>query len=68
MRKEAVVVLSKAPSRHLSRGTEENRENLSKGSRSPGRNSNTEPLEYETGVLATRPRRLIDSELCAVTS
>jgi hypothetical protein len=41
---------------HFSGGTEENDENLSQVNRSPGRDFNPRPPEYEAGVLATRPR------------
>jgi hypothetical protein len=35
-------------------GTEENHENFSQDSRSPGRYLNSVSLEYEAGMLATR--------------
>jgi hypothetical protein len=38
-------------------GTEENNENLSQDSLSPGQNLNPWPSEYEAGVLTARPRR-----------
>jgi hypothetical protein len=43
----------KALSRNLP-GTDENHENLSNDSRSPGRDLNLGPPEYEAGVLTTR--------------
>jgi hypothetical protein len=46
----------KVLSLHLSGGTEETVENLSQDCRSPGRDLNQEPPEYEAGVLSTRPR------------
>jgi hypothetical protein len=50
----------KVLSRHLPGETEENH-NLSQGSRSPGRDLNQGPLQYEAGVLNTRPRRSVCS-------
>jgi hypothetical protein len=38
-------------------GTEENNENLSQDSLSPGLKLNSGPPEYEAGALTTRPRR-----------
>jgi hypothetical protein len=42
---------------NLPGGTEENHENLSQDSRSPGRDLNQEHPEYKAGVLPTQPRR-----------
>jgi hypothetical protein len=36
-------------------GTEENHENLSQNSQSPGRDLNPGPPKYEAGVLTRRP-------------
>jgi hypothetical protein len=47
-------------------GTEKNNKNLSQGSRSPGRDFNQEPPEYKTGVLTTRPRCSVNSQLCII--
>jgi hypothetical protein len=44
---------------HLTGGTEKNHENFSKDSRSLGGNLNSEPPEYETGLLTTRPQSSI---------
>jgi hypothetical protein len=44
---EAIVAYFKVLSRHLPGGTEENHGNLSQDSRSPGRDLNSEPSEYE---------------------
>jgi hypothetical protein len=49
----------KALSWHMPGRTEENHENLSQDSLSPGRDLNPEPPEYETGVLTTQPRRSV---------
>jgi hypothetical protein len=59
--KEAVAAYFKALSRHLPGGTEENNENHSRDSWSPGRDINPEPPEYETGMITTRPRRSVQS-------
>jgi hypothetical protein len=52
--KEAVVAYFKVLSRHLPGGTEKTHKNHSQDSLSPGRNLNSEPPEYEAGVLSTR--------------
>jgi hypothetical protein len=41
---------------YLPGGTEKNYENLRQDSRSPGRDLNPWPSEYEAGLLTTRPR------------
>jgi hypothetical protein len=51
--KEAVVAYIQLLPRHLPGGTGENHENLSNNSRSPVRDFNPGPPEYETGVLST---------------
>jgi hypothetical protein len=38
--------------------------NLSRGSRRPGRDLNTGPLEYEVGELTTRPLRSVSLVEC----
>jgi hypothetical protein len=53
MRKEAVVALFKVLPRHLPGGTEE-KQKITQDRRSPGRDLNPGPPEYETGVLATQ--------------
>jgi hypothetical protein len=45
--------------RYFPAGTEENHENLSQDSRSPGRNLNLGPPKYEAGLLTTRPWRSV---------
>jgi hypothetical protein len=40
-------------------GLRKTTKNLSQDSRSPGRDLNPGPPEYEAGVLTTRPRRLV---------
>jgi hypothetical protein len=57
--KEAVVAQLTVLSRHLSGGTEENHEKPH-NSRSPGRDSNPGPPEYEAGVLTTRSRLSVE--------
>jgi hypothetical protein len=52
--KEAVLAKFKVLSRNLPEGTEKNHENLSQDRRSPSRDLNPGPAEYETGVLTTR--------------
>jgi hypothetical protein len=49
----------KVLSQHSPGGTEENHEHLSRDSRFPDKDLNPEPLEYEAGVLTTRPRRSV---------
>jgi hypothetical protein len=44
-----------ALSQNLPEGTEEKHENLSQNFQSSGRDLDPEPLEYEAGVLTTRP-------------
>jgi hypothetical protein len=41
-------------------GLRKTTKNLSQGSRSPGRDLNPGPPEYEAGVLTTRPRRSVN--------
>jgi hypothetical protein len=53
------VTSFKVLSRNSSGVTEKNLEKLSQDSRSPGRDFNLEPPEYEAGVLITRPRRAV---------
>jgi hypothetical protein len=50
----------KTLSRHLLGSSEENRDKSQTDSRSPGRNSNPGPPEFESGMLTNRPRRLVD--------
>jgi hypothetical protein len=45
-------------------GLRKTTKNLSWDSRSPGRDLNPGPLEYEAGVLTTRLRRDITSFIC----
>jgi hypothetical protein len=52
---------SKALSRNLPGGTEENHEKISQDIRSPGSDLNPGPPEYEAGVLTTRPRRSVST-------
>jgi hypothetical protein len=59
MKKEAVVAYFKVLPRHLPEGTETTTKNLSRYSRSPGRDLKPGPSEYEAGVLPTQPRRLV---------
>jgi hypothetical protein len=40
-------------------GLRKTKKNLSQYKRCPGRESNKGPLEYEAGVLTTRPRRSV---------
>jgi hypothetical protein len=54
--KKAVVVQLKVLSPHLPGGTEEN-DGKPQESRSPDRDLNLGPPEYETGVLTTQSRR-----------
>jgi hypothetical protein len=42
--------------RHVSEGTEENQENISQVSQSPGPDLNPGPPDYEPGVLTILPR------------
>jgi hypothetical protein len=51
--KEALWPNFKVLSLHSPRKTKENHEKLRRNSRSPGRDLNPEPPEYETGVLTT---------------
>jgi hypothetical protein len=46
---------SKVLSWHMPGGTEENHNILSQNNRSPGKNVNLGPPEYEVGVLTTQP-------------
>jgi hypothetical protein len=46
-------------SKYFSGGTEGNHEHFIEDIRSPGRDFNPGPAEYEAGVLTTRPRRLV---------
>jgi hypothetical protein len=47
-------------------GLRKNHEKLSQDSRSPGRDLNPEPPEYEAGVLTTQPRRSVyDKQILA---
>jgi hypothetical protein len=53
----------KAQSQHMSAGTEENHKILSQNSRSPSRDLNPVPPEYEKGVFIMRSRcLLVDTE------
>jgi hypothetical protein len=57
--KKAAVASCKVPSRHLLGGTEKTTKSLSQSSRSPGRDYNPGPPEYEPGVPTGRPQLLI---------
>jgi hypothetical protein len=46
----------KVLSRNSPEGTDENHKNISQKSRSPGRDLNPGPPEYEAGALTIRPR------------
>jgi hypothetical protein len=50
----------KALTQHFPVGAEENHGNLSRDSRSPGRDLNPGASEYEAGVLTTQLRRSVE--------
>jgi hypothetical protein len=56
----------KVLSRHSRGETEENQENLSQDSRSPGQRIDPGTPEYEVRVLTTRPRRLVSRLLKSI--
>jgi hypothetical protein len=57
--KEAVWPNFRVILQNLLGWTEENHENLGQNSRSPCRDFNQRPPEYEAGVLTARPRRSV---------